>query len=417
MPLMQVHDRLHNRQPQAGAAFGPGAAAIGAIKALEQVRQMMGFDTAPRIAHRQRHTLVVAFHQQQYAGGTRGMANGIGQQVGNSALDHQAVPRYPGVAAQAQGDVLVLGAEGEQRHHPLRFLCQRHRGKLGPRRRVADLSQEQHVGDHPRQALHFLGTGFQAGLVFLRGPFTGQGHLRLAHQVGQRCAQLVGEVVGELRQLLHAGIEAVQHEVDALGQFAQLLGQVVQLQAMGQVLGADLGRHAAELLQRREPALHQPPRAHADQDQQHRQGDHRGTQVGTEQRFVVGAIQRQQHTHVFATAQRHQAGGAEDAIALAVDPVQVRQGVAGGHVQQQRLLRFGTDAQQHRRIRSCADDGQVDVVVAHHQVQQRMGAVADVVGVEALAEAVLQLLHFVFQAFARELVQLVGQGQVRQGRQ
>jgi len=101
----------------------------------------------------------------------------------------------------------------------------------------------------------------------------------------------MGQVVGELRQLLHPGVQAVQHEVDALGQFAQLFGQVVQGQPVGQVLGADFGRHAAELLQRCKPALHQPPGAHADQDQQHRQGDHRGTQVGTEQRFIIRAVQ------------------------------------------------------------------------------------------------------------------------------
>jgi len=145
---MQVHDRLHNRQPQAGPTFGPGAAAVGAIETFEQVRQVMGFDAAPRIADRQRHALVIAFHQQQHTGSAGGVANGIGQQVGNGALDHQAITHHPGIAAQAQGDVLVLGAQGKQFHHPLRLLRQRHRGKPGPRRRVADLGQEQHVGDN-----------------------------------------------------------------------------------------------------------------------------------------------------------------------------------------------------------------------------------------------------------------------------
>jgi len=139
---------------------------------------------------------------------------------------------------------------------------------------------------------------------------------------------------------------------------------------MGQVLGRDLGRHAAELLQRREPALHQPPGAHADQDQQHRQGDHRGAQVGTEQRLIIGTVQRQQHAYIFAALQGHQARRTEDAIALAVDPVQVGQVFAGGHVEQQRLLGLGADAEQYWRIGPCAEDGQVDVVVAHHQVQQ-----------------------------------------------
>jgi len=164
---MQVHDRLHNRQPKAGAAFSTGAAVVGAVETLEQMRQVMGFDAAPRVAHRQRHALLIAFHQQQDAGVARGVANGVGQQIGNGALNHQAISRYPGVAAQGQADVFVLGAEGEQLHHPLRFLLQRHRCKPGPRRRVADLGQEQHVGHHARQAFHFLGAGLQAGLVFV----------------------------------------------------------------------------------------------------------------------------------------------------------------------------------------------------------------------------------------------------------
>jgi len=55
---------------------------------------------------------------------------------------------------------------------------------------------------------------------------------------------------------------------------------------------------------------------------------------------------------------------------LAIDPIQIGQVFARGHVEQQWLLRFGADAQQHWRIGACANDGQVDVVMAHHQVQQ-----------------------------------------------
>jgi len=60
---MQVHDRLHNRQAEAGAAFRTGTAAVGAVETFEQVGQVMGLDTAPRVADRQRHAPVVAFHQ------------------------------------------------------------------------------------------------------------------------------------------------------------------------------------------------------------------------------------------------------------------------------------------------------------------------------------------------------------------
>jgi len=342
---MQAHDRLHDGQPQPRAALGTGTAAVGAVKAFEQVWQVVSFDPTAGVAHRQRDAVVVAFHQQQHRGALGRVANRVGQQVGNRPLDHQAIALDPGVAAQAQGHAFVFGAQGEQRHDPLRFGTQRHRVETRPCSGVADLGEKQHVGDDARQAFHFLGAGFQPGLVGLAGTLAGQGHLGLAHEVGQWRAQFVGEVIGELRQLLHTGVEAMQHEVDAFGQLAQLLGQVVQRQTVCQVLGTDLGCHAAELLQRREPTLHQPPGAHADQEQQHRQRDHRGAQVGTEQGLIIGAVQRQQHAHIFAAAQRHQPRGTEDAIAAPVHPIEVGQGLAGGHVEQQRLLGLGTDAE------------------------------------------------------------------------
>ncbi|EFQ65141.1 hypothetical protein PFWH6_0707 [Pseudomonas fluorescens WH6] len=417
VPLMQMHDRLDDGQPQPGAAFGAGAAAVGAVKPFEQVRQVLRFNAPAGVAHRQRDVLVVGFHQQQHTGATGRMANRVGQQVGNGTLDHQAITLHPGVAAQIEGHLLVLGTQGKQRHYPLCFFTQRHRSEPGPRRRMADLGQKQHVGNDARQALHFLRTGFQPGLVLLQGTFARQGHLGLAHQVGQWRTQFVGQVIGELRQLLHPRIQALEHHVEALGQLGQFLGQVIHGQAMGQVLGGHLRRHLAELFQRRQATLYQPPGADADQDQQQRHGDDRGAQVGAQQCVIVGAVQRQQHSHRLAAAQGHQVRGAEDAIAAAVRPVQVSQGCAGGGVAQQRLLRFGTDAEQHRCVGLDAGDGQVNIVVAHHQVQQRMGAGGDVEGREVLAQAVLQLLQFVLQALARQILQLVGQGQVRQGGQ
>jgi len=121
---MQLHDRLHNGQPQPRATFGAGTAAVGAVEAFEQMRQVVRFDATPGVAHRQRHALVVGLHQQQHAGAFGRMADGIGQQVGNRPLDHQAIARHPGVAAQVEGHVFVFGAEGEQRHHPLCYFTQ-----------------------------------------------------------------------------------------------------------------------------------------------------------------------------------------------------------------------------------------------------------------------------------------------------
>jgi len=94
--------------------------------------------------------------------------------------------------------VFVLGAQGKQLHHPMRFICQRHGCERSPRRRVADLGQKQHVGDDARQALQLLGVGLQHGLVFIGRARARERHLGLAHQVGQGRAQFMGEVVGKL---------------------------------------------------------------------------------------------------------------------------------------------------------------------------------------------------------------------------
>ena len=64
-----------------------------------------------------------------------------------------------------------------------------------------------------------------------------------------------------------------------------------------------------------------------------------------------------------------------------------------------------------------ADDGQVEIVVADHQVHQRVRAGADGMGVQAQGQAVLDLFHLAFQVFSREFFQLMGEGQVGQGRQ
>ncbi len=305
LPLVQGHDRPYDRQAQAGAALSACAAAVDTVKTLEQVRQVLRFDPRAWVADGQRNVVVVSLHQQRNMRARWAMADGVGQQVGEGTLNHQAIAVYLGLAAEGQGQLFVFGTQGEQVHHPVCLSRQRHGSKRSSRRRVADLGQKQHVGNDTRQALQLFGVGFQHRFVGLRRAFARQRHLGLAHQVGQRRAQFVGEVIGELRQLLHPGVQAVEHHVEALRQLAQFVRQVVDGQAMGQVLRGDFGRHSAELLQRRQPALHQPPGAHADQYQEHRQRDHRGAQVGTEQCLVVPAVQGQQNAHAFAAGQAH----------------------------------------------------------------------------------------------------------------
>jgi len=88
---VQGHDRAHDGQPQAGATFGAGAAAVDTVEALEQVRQVLRFDPRARIAYRYRRVVAIGLHQQRNMCARWAVTDGIGQQVGEGALDHQAV--------------------------------------------------------------------------------------------------------------------------------------------------------------------------------------------------------------------------------------------------------------------------------------------------------------------------------------
>ncbi|MNP40343.1 hypothetical protein D3C76_1339800 [compost metagenome] len=116
----------------------------------------------------------------------------------------------------------------------------------------------------------------------------------------------MGQVIGELRELLHTVVEAVQHEVDALRQFAQLLRHVHHRQSMIKILGRHHRRHFAKLAHRSQASLHRHPGTQADEDQQPGQRYQRRAQIGPEQCLVVGIVHRQQHRNTGAILEANQ---------------------------------------------------------------------------------------------------------------
>lgn len=89
---------------------------------------------------------------------------------------------------------------------------------------------------------------------------------------------------------------------------------------MLQVLGRYLPGNAPEVPQGFQAALHQPPGARTNQDQQQWQSEQSGMQVSLQQGVVVGAVERHHHLHRRVVAQAHQPGHGEDLIAAAVAP-------------------------------------------------------------------------------------------------
>ncbi|MNH09460.1 hypothetical protein D3C79_689140 [compost metagenome] len=226
----------------------------------------------------------------------------------------------------------------------------------------------------------------------------------------------MGQIIGELRQLADALIEAVEHHVDAAGQLCQFQRQAVSGQAMLQVLGRHPPGNAPEVPQWLQAALHQPPGAGADQQQQQRQREQGGVQVGLQQGVVVGAVERHHHLDRGVVAQAHQPGHGEYLVAIAVAPRMKGQAGIGAQIAYLRFQRWP----QAEQVRVAAFEGQhaeAEVVVPHHQVEQGMGAAAQVFATQVDAQVVLDLQHLARQVLACAAVQFVIEGEHRQAGQ
>ncbi|MNV85220.1 hypothetical protein D3C71_1791560 [compost metagenome] len=114
-------------------------------------------------------------------------------------------------------------------------------------------------------------------------------------------------------------------------------------------------------------------------------------------------------------------GRGEEVPALAVrateirDPVQARGG--GFAPGERRGWRFAADTEQRRGRVVLVEDRQVQVVMAHHLVQQRVRLERDIAGSHAHRQTVLELLHLFLEAVFRHRVEFMGQRQERQHRQ
>ncbi|MNN11263.1 hypothetical protein D3C81_1242160 [compost metagenome] len=225
--------------------------------------------------------------------------------------------------------------------------------------RLLGAGEEQHAVDHPRQPLVLLLVGGQQVLVVLDRAGVAQGLLGVPHQVAQRRAHLVGEILGEARQLGEAVLQARQHLVQRRAQAAQLADLPDLVEAQVQVLHVDGPRPRRQLTQRAQAAQADQP---TEQEGQQRPGGQRQPEfqpVGGEHLAALG---------------EQLAGDQGQAAALVLDvqPGQPRrlgrQGVAQLHRRPARQLRHGqcggVDLDQHLPV--VADDPQQAVAIAQH---------------------------------------------------
>ena len=118
--LMQAHDRSYDRQAQPGAALGAGATTVDSVEPVEQMRQVLRFDARTWVTDKQANLAGTGLDDQCDGVPWRAMAQGIGQQVGDRPLNHQAVPLNPRATDHAEHELLVLCRQGKQLQWPVR---------------------------------------------------------------------------------------------------------------------------------------------------------------------------------------------------------------------------------------------------------------------------------------------------------
>ncbi|MCY1303949.1 hypothetical protein D9M70_536810 [compost metagenome] len=100
-----------------------------------------------------------------------------------------------------------------------------------------------------------------------------------------------------------------------------------------------------------------------------------------------------------------------------VGPFRVGDGIPHLDHAQRWVKRPAADIDQHIGRLAGGEDRQVQIVVAHQRIDQRMGLLREVVGSCVDREAMADLFHLVAQALPGDGVQFVAQGQVGEYRQ
>ena len=90
-PAVQPHQLLHQRQPDARCPRASGPAALDAVEALEQARQLALGDAAAGVAHRQLGRPAAVAAQRDRDPALERELEGVGEEVEDDLLPHLAV--------------------------------------------------------------------------------------------------------------------------------------------------------------------------------------------------------------------------------------------------------------------------------------------------------------------------------------
>ncbi|KAG1246163.1 hypothetical protein G6F65_020832 [Rhizopus arrhizus] len=183
---MQGGHGLHDGQPPPGAMLLSIAAArrVHAVKALEQVRQMLRRDWRPGIADGHFQPVAAPQDVDHDLGARRGILDRVLQQVRHGAPEQGRVDQRTGlaVAIDAHPHAGLVQQEFEELSRLADLVRQHRMDTAGRSLALIGARQEQHVVDHGPQAVQLLEVRLQHLLQVVRTAPARQGHLGLADQ-------------------------------------------------------------------------------------------------------------------------------------------------------------------------------------------------------------------------------------------
>lgn len=155
---MQAHDRAHDGQAQSSAALCAAAAAVDAVKPVEQMGRCCASMPAPGLLTSRETCVAPCSISSDTVCPAGQWRRALDSRFEIARWIISRSPTYPGTANDRQLNLLVLCGQGKQVGDFQGFIFQRNQLERRQRRRVADLRQKQHVRDNPRKAIQFFGT-------------------------------------------------------------------------------------------------------------------------------------------------------------------------------------------------------------------------------------------------------------------
>ncbi len=148
MSAVGLDDGAGDGQTQTRPLALPGALVVDPVETLEQPGDALRRDGGARVAHRQARLLVRLLDVNLHHAAGRRVAQGIGEQIGHRATQHEPVAPDPRLPHHTQAHAPLLRQGLVELQQRLRLLGQFHRLRDPGQATLIRLGQEQHVADH-----------------------------------------------------------------------------------------------------------------------------------------------------------------------------------------------------------------------------------------------------------------------------